>query len=410
MFKKLVLLSLFFVGFINCSAQILFEQGYFIDQSGNKVNCLIFNKDWRYNPEAFDYKINEQSEVKTVGINNVKEFGIGGFSKYIRDSVNIDLSSNSLEKISDQRSPEFSKKLVFLKVLIESEASLLYYETPNMKRYFFKIGSNTPEQLIYKKYRVKTSYTEFSENNYFKQQLFNNFNCQSINEKYIERLKYHKKDIEGFFKKYFDCKSLSYTEYGKVNSKRDIMNISLRPGVGLAKMRLNNSSIDIRDTEFDNEVSYRFGVEFEFILPFNKNKWAIILEPTFQSFNATKTNRSAFTPGSSITAEANYSSLELPIGLRYYAFLNEHSKLFLNISPVFDFAGKSKIEFRSGGGATSALEINSIPSISFGLGYKVHSKYALEFRSMPNRELLGNYVSWDSNYRTITLIFSYSIF
>jgi hypothetical protein len=49
-------------------AQIGFEDGYFINDSDEKVQCLIRNRDWKKNPTGFEYKLTTDSEVQTADI------------------------------------------------------------------------------------------------------------------------------------------------------------------------------------------------------------------------------------------------------------------------------------------------------------------------------------------------------
>jgi len=72
---------------ISCYSQIIFEKGYFIDNAGQKTECLIKNMDWRSNPTAFDYKLSESDKSKTETIASVKEFGIYTVARYKRYTV-----------------------------------------------------------------------------------------------------------------------------------------------------------------------------------------------------------------------------------------------------------------------------------------------------------------------------------
>jgi len=45
-----------------------------------------------------------------------------------------------------------------------------------------------------------------------------------------------------------------------------------------------------------------------------------------------------------------------------------------------------------------------------GIGYKQNDRYSLEIRYQTNREILGNYLSWNSEYKTLSIIFGYSLF
>ena len=101
----------------------------------------------------------------------------------------------------------------------------------------------------------------------------------------------------------------------------------------------------------------------------------------------------------------------MPLTLRHYFFLNDKSKIFANISAVIDFALNSTIKnSRNDGSLINSLDINSYPSLAFGAGYKYMNKYSVELRLQPKRNMLGDYISWDSNYQTVSLIFGYKLF
>jgi hypothetical protein len=54
--KNLLLTALLFL-FSFSYAQITFEKGYFINNSGDRTECFIKNIDWRDNPTKFEYKM-----------------------------------------------------------------------------------------------------------------------------------------------------------------------------------------------------------------------------------------------------------------------------------------------------------------------------------------------------------------
>ena len=69
---KIKLLFLFTTVFtLNCYSQISFENGYFIDNDNQKINCLIKNLDWENNPTKFKYKLSENNELNTKTIKSV---------------------------------------------------------------------------------------------------------------------------------------------------------------------------------------------------------------------------------------------------------------------------------------------------------------------------------------------------
>lgn len=389
-------------------SQIVFETGYFVNESNHKINCLIKNIDWKSNPSEFEYKLSPDKSIQTAGTQTIKEFGIIGVCKYIRAKVKIDRSGDKLNNMSSERNPVFQEEWLFLNVLIEGKASLFIYKDGNLTRFFYSTNDSAISQLVYKRYLTDKS--NIAQNNLFRQQLFIDLKCQGITLKDVEHVKYYKKDLGKFFVNYNECTNSDFFNYVPIQRK-DLFNLSIRPGLNFSNLSITNSISDSKNTEFGSELSFRFGIEAEFILPFNKNKWSIILEPTYQYFKSEKTTEVSNVQNGILVAKINYRSIELPVGVRHYFFFNDKSKLFLNVSYIFDFSINSNIEFtRSDGSLFKTLNIVTRRNIALGVGYKYKDKYGLEIRYQTGREILGEYMYWNSTYRTLSIIFGYSLF
>ncbi|MFT6095559.1 MAG: hypothetical protein ACJAXY_000153 [Nonlabens sp.] len=377
---------------IKCNSQISFIKGYYIDNANQKTEGLIRNVDWKNNPLEFEYKKTKESEKESMNIESVKEFGINNVSKYIRASVQIDRSSNKFNLLSYDKSPLFKKEQLYLKVLIQGYASLFLYEDNSLRRYFYQTVNNDVDQLIFKKY--KTPENKIGTNNKFRNQLYDNLKCVDISMEELKFMNYNKKELLNLFKKYNNCHNSEFVNFDeKVTSS--LFHLNIRPGLNSSSLSMRNNITNSRNTGYDREWSFRVGLEFEFILGFNKNKWAIIIEPTYQYFKAELeiANRS--------NTNADYQSIELPLGLRHYLFLNDTSKVFVNASFLYDFALKSKVRnLAVGSGINGAL----------GIGYKYKNTCSLEFRYHTSRDILPDYALWTSDYKTISVIFGYSIF
>ncbi len=72
--KQLLLIALFTILCAESYSQIIFENGYFIDESNNKIECLIKNVDWKNNPTEFEYKFSQNDTVHKATFKTVKEF------------------------------------------------------------------------------------------------------------------------------------------------------------------------------------------------------------------------------------------------------------------------------------------------------------------------------------------------
>lgn len=328
----------------NFLAQISFEKGYFIKNDGKYISCFIKNIDWKNNPNKFDYKLSEQSNIQNENINNVKEFGIDSASKYIRNTIKIDRSTSNINKLSTIKDPEFKKETIFLKVLIEGKANLFVYEDGNLRKYFFNVDNDKINQLIFKLY--KTKFNKVAKNVSFKKQIWDNLKCQNINIKDIKNLEYKKKQLINLFIDFNDCRNSNYIDYETKDNKKPF-NLNFRIGYNLSNLKVVNTISDTQFANFDNGLSYRIGLEAEFILPFNKNKWSIILEPTYQYFKSE-------TEATTQSATLNYSAIELPIGIRHYFYINKNSKLFVNANIVSEISNNSNILLNSG----SNLDLN----------------------------------------------------
>jgi hypothetical protein len=361
---------------------------------------LIRNRDWKKNPTGFEYKLNTNSKVQTAGIQAVKEFGIFGFSKYIRATVDIDRSGTLPGKLSTMREPEFHKATVFLKELVDGETPLYFFTDDDVTRYFIKIDDSTIEQLIYKRfmkdYGVVTNYD-------FRFQLFSNFGNQGITMNDVQDVNYLKKDLERFFLKMNG--SLGHSEISIENKRKEVFNLTLRPGVNFSRLDIRNAAYRRYATDFDKKTNFRIGIEAEYILPYNKNKWSIILEPTYQYYYATQPSVDFY------TSRIVYESIEIPVGFRYHIFLNDHSKLFLNTSFMFDLDIRSDIRlFFESGKIAETVDIRSGINNASGIGFKFKNRYSMEMRYHTDRHVLATYKAWHTNYKTFSVVFGYTVF
>lgn len=396
-FITILLLSLIISPF--CKGQIGFEPGYFIDNDNQKTSCLIKNVDWEDNPSQFEFKLNENSAVQTATIATVSEFGITNFSRYIRAKVKIDRSSEDINQLSSVRNPEFQEETLFLNVIIEGNLTLYFFKEQSVLRFFFSQQGSEINQLIYKSYSTKQGYINKNED--FKQQLFNLVQCEKVTKTEIERLKYSKVDLKKIFIKLNNCSQSEITNY-ESKGKRKWYNLTIRPGVKMSNMKMGNPLLQLPlDVSFDNQIGFRLGLENEIVLPFNKNKWSVLIEPTYQSFLSETT---IATKNQKVKSE--YRSIELPFAIRYSLFLGPKSRLFLNLGYMMELTLGSKIDYE----INNDLDIDTSPNLVYGLGFNYLNKFIIELRHHNNKELLNEYPAWYSEYNTNALIIGYTLF
>jgi hypothetical protein len=386
--KTYLLAVLFILVSFGTQAQIIFEKGYFIDNKGQRTECLIRNLVWLNNPSKIEYKSETSQGSTTLSIDDLKEFGIGQTTKYVRYTVDVDTSGVLINSLSRRRAPEFKKETLLLQVLIEGEANLYMFRRESILRFFFQMkDSSQVEQLVYKKFFVNEA--QLGVNETFKMQLINNLKCPTLARAELERLNYVEDDLLRCFKKFNACLGQT-TNYQKTRTKGAI-NLNLKPGLALVTYAIESTtSLAFPSVKFNPNLGFRLGMEAEFILPFNKNKWAILLEPAFHFFSTQATAPQG-------RAVMRYASLEFPVGVRYSFFLTANTKLFVNTHLLLDQPLNYKIEV-----GTAKLSPRRGLSLMGGGGIS-HKNKSLELR-YSNRDFLGEYIFLLSDYRAITLI------
>lgn len=400
--KKQILFILAIVICFSCYSQSSFEEGYYIDITGGRVECLIKNKDWNYSPSKFEFRLTEDGTIKAMSVESVLEFAIKDKAKYISRDVKIDKSNDVNGHIGLEAAPIFEEEKLFLKVLIEGEASLYEFELSHIKRYFYATDNVELEQLVYKAYL--NNRREIRKNSQYLNQLLRNLQCDGLSIDDVKNIEYKKEDLLKYFVKYNKCTNEDF-KIIENKTKQSTLKFSIKPGIKRSSLEVvlfelvNPTILDLGDG-----FGFTLGFEMEYILPFNNNKWAVIIEPTYQSFN----NEGDF--GLSVFG-SDYRSLEIPLGLRHYFFLNDKSKIFVNFSAIYDFDFNSEIYFfEETDPRRNALDINSKFNFSLGAGYKHNDKYSIEFRYFTNRDILGGITERAGNYGNISAVFGYKLF
>ena len=94
-------------------AQSKFEPGYYIDNKGNQIQCLIKNVDWKLNPSSIDFKLNENTATQTISTNEIAGFSIENKVKFINKIVLVDETMSNFQNISKDPNVKFVEKKKF---------------------------------------------------------------------------------------------------------------------------------------------------------------------------------------------------------------------------------------------------------------------------------------------------------
>lgn len=402
--KKITVLASFLVT-IMMSAQITFEKAYFINKSGKRVECFIKDYDWRSNPTSFEYKLSENDPVKYGKISDVSMFEIYNKAKFVSEKVQIDQSSSNLNSLSPQREPIYIEEELFLKEIVDGKADLYQYVDGTLERYFYRLDDNKPVQLIHKAFDYANDQVGY--NNDYKIQLKKDLNCASISSSNIENAKYRLFDLKRIFTNYNTCINPNFKQEIKEQTKFDF-NLSIRPRINSASMKLSNA-FDSESYSLGNAMSISGGVEFEFIMPFNRGKWALTLEPNYQQYKGNATLTVPYQENRTKHTKADFKSIEIPIGVRHYIFLNSDSKLFLNVNYSFNIPMDSKANYGRDGQHYYDIKLEVNPAFGFGAGYTFKNKYTAEAR-YSTKKIKTDTNSWTGTYDLFSIILGYNIF
>ncbi|MBO6184839.1 MAG: hypothetical protein J6O88_09140 [Chryseobacterium sp.] len=298
-------------------SQVVFEEGYIINKEGEKTVCLIKNYEWKSNPSQLEYKIEGNNSINTIQTSKIKEFSVDNVV-YVSANVLIDRSSKNIDKLSTSKNFDNKEEIVLLKNIVDEPISLYrFYDGSVLRFYYKKRDEETFHQLEYKEYLKEGKY--ILKNEEYKKQLKKEFSDNNkISENDIEKLSYQENDLRKVFLTYNNIST-------DTSAKKNNLHIYVKPGVGFSRYTISppidNTAIGTRK---NSSIMLRIAFELEYVLNFNKGKWAVFTEPSFQTVNhkIEDYNRRNF--------EVKYASIQIPIGIKHTMFVNSKSKLYIS--------------------------------------------------------------------------------
>jgi hypothetical protein len=396
--KLLLVLLIFTLQFI--SAQIKFEKGYLITNDGEKKEVLIKNKDWLNNPTEFTYKIAESTEELTGNTTNVKEFQVYGYDKLVKYKGKVDASANILHNLSNNEEPEWIEKDIFLYEISSGKKRLYSYYESNNSKFFYADENGEITPLIYKEYIPNNTNSVYTNETY-KNQLKKLFADDAVVSKSAEKTDYEKEKLVKLFNQYNNISTDKNKEKFE-KRKRTNLNLYVKPGLNMMKLNFYGpSSNSTTDAEF-NKTAFKFGVELEHVLPFNKGKWALLIEPTYNSITA---------QDKSDNGVVKYSYIEFNLGAKHYMHIDPTSKVFLSAKiPLFSaVASKSTLEYTSDY-FEETIDLNKLSSnFIFSAGFVYKNKFLVEL-SYAMKRSISMESNWGSELSVTSVSLGYNLF
>ncbi len=393
--NKPILFFFFICLSIGAKAQIRFEKGYFVGNDKVKTVCNIRNVDWDNNPSSFRYQLPGSDEVLEGTLQDVSAFGIDGGNAYVRALVKADQSSTDVSRLSNGRNPDWKEELVFLKVLVEGEAKLLQYKRDDISQFYYQKADSLYTPLVFKRYIDGNG--QRAINLGFRQQLLNEFSCEGITRLQIERTNYRDSDLIRFFERYNICRNPAAKNIVK-QVKRNIFNVKITAGADLTMVSTRNFTFTNKGKRKGSEASARIGLEGEYFAPFHKNKWSVVAEPSFQYYKFPLA-------GPGYTLDADFWTIELPVGIRHHFYLTDRTKIFVNVLYAWTLMEQAM------GKSDDNVNYGMIAGSNFAGGVGVASgRFSLEARYYLARSLYLYRARVDLDYSKASLILGYKLF
>lgn len=400
--RVLVYISFLFVFVGSIKAQQTFKPAYYIDTEGSKVTGFIdINLD---NTGSYIYyKQLFEDIAQKLTVQQFQEFYFTDEKiKYVVFEVDFDEASDAIAKIGLERNPKMTLKKLFLKEEIVGDLSLYSYRDINKKRYFIKKQEEPIQQLIFKKYLKGASSNKMGFNNYFKQQLVNNFTCALLTENNVKNSDYTLVDMRRIILENNVCKdNFKYQDY-KIKG-RDQFNISIRPGIRFSNLDIiseTNDAANLRNASFESATTFRIGVEVEYVLNKDVYNWAFIAEASYHQY----TNETSFTADTVFsTVAVDYSAVDFAIGVRYYVPLSAQSKVFLNVNYITSLFENGFIDYSN----FDDLEVASNVSIAGGVGVLLFDHFFAEIQLHSSKNLSASNGQYNTRYNNVVFIAGY---
>jgi Outer membrane protein beta-barrel domain len=402
--KKLIILFIFIYSTIFCSAQQSESiKGYYITNTEERIECLIYNFDFEYSPVQIKVKKDQNSDFSYLSSATIKEFGFLEKSRNIfkRFTVSIDQSSDNLSKLSNDSKSNYVQKVLFLEQLVSGKANLFVYRENDLTRYFYTISDSDIEQLEYKKYFFENA---IYENRNYRQQLFNLFKDNGVSQTDIENVDYKEGSLTTLFNKYNAFFGIQNKMDDPLKEKSKIFdfNLSVRPRVNFSSAEFENFEDFYGTASFGMKTNFGIGLEFEVVF---YDKFSFFIEPTYRNYKNTGVQIVGNLAAASFPTQVEYNSIEIPLGFRRYFRVEKNLNMFANVAVQFDKLLSPEYQAE----INPDTELKSGLNVGLGMGIKYKNKFVMELKYDSPRKLTTLYADRTSKFQNFSVILGYNL-
>ena len=221
---------------------------------------------------------------------------------------------------------------------------------------------------------------------------------ENVKNEDLKKVQYKQESLVKLFEKYYGTKENTISDLNK-NQVKGGISFKVIAGASIASAKMEHLNVYNTLTVFDSKTIPNLGLEVEYIMPFNKNKWSIFFNPMYQKFDSKNIETGFYYSGNTRNSSIEYSYLDLNFGLRHYMFLNQKSKFFLGTGFAMALPLNSSAMFRN-----QELDITKSTNLFIGGGF-AYNRFSAEIRCNFKRSIISG--DWGSNYSSLGILAGY---
>ena len=236
------------------------------------------------------------------------------------------------------------------------------------------------------------------ENRKYTQQLYNDLKCEDLSIMESQKVLYRARPLIKYFQKYNSCKT--GVVYTKKKYKQDNFSLKFKVGMSRFSSTLNNPMLSPDPFEIEPDLSFTWGIEAQYFLPFPKDKTSKTAAYAGYSRILYAPSRAEQSPAFPI-----YYGGDCSIGIRHYLLFKDHAGLYAGAAFQYNFPLNVGISFRDG---SDYLRGVSSGNVAISAGYTNRGRHSIELQWQSPRDFLPSSSAWSSTFNFISIMYGYS--
>ncbi len=385
-------------------AQVKFEEGYLVDLDGDTLRVFVEVQSWTKNPDEVIYRQNAEATTERAGPATVQAFCVEGL-KFASKVIEVDITPEDVREVGNSLDAKIVRRNVFLKVLVEGEATLYLYDDNRRRKFYYSVGEGEVTPLVYR--RLAYSGETVRENNSYQTQLNHVVNCNKT-QKEVENVDYNLNSLVRYFQEYNECKGTAQMSYLR-NNRFKQFHVYLKGAVGMmsADLLILSRRSNSFETEISGEPLYSFGLESEYSWSSKKKRFSVILSAGYQQFTFEDLRAT-----DSLSMEGKF--IQIGVGTRYSIHFNESARWFASAGYAHYLSAGAGYTYRDDeflrNPSDVEFDLNSGPGYFLGTGVELRNRFLVQVRYDARIEKENDYVLRNPTFSTFSIDLGYRLF